>query len=283
MSYKQKRTAGYEGNNYEYRGTCPYCGSLSYFFNTEKKVGHCKKGGSLKCADQAPIFTPPIELEDTPNVIKTTCDIVRLAEYNIIQKEIYVVHRDIPESQPAYKYLKKRRVLDYDISNAELRYNKASGDLLFPIEPCVEIYPDAYIKRKVFPEVGASYISDSVPKKKGGYLFGKHSLIPGNAGIILVEGVFDVLSPHLLGYAVALMGTQLFLSQAIWLKNNYKNIIIWLDPDAVIAAKTIQTKLIDDYGFDNSNVTVFEHPGHDPGDCTCLGHIKNMINKTQSK
>lgn len=99
--------------------------------------------------------------------------------------------------------------------------------------------------------------------RKAHYAFG-HEVIPEESrNVILVEGVFDVLSPGLYGYAMALLGVHLSGTQLAYLVNRFDEFLVWLDPDkpGQLAAHKI-CKRLNLYG---KQAVVF-NPGVEPGD-----------------
>jgi DNA primase len=129
-------------------------------------------------------------------------------------------------------------------------------------------HPTQYTYRNIDEKV---YMSVKGLNKHIGFSFGlKH--VKQNKKITIVEGPFDVLSPGLLGYAIALSGTKLFLTTNFWL-SDFHEVNIWLDPDAEDKAVKIKETLMFDYGLENVNV--IKHP-HEPGDCLCEDFLKTL-------
>lgn len=105
------------------------------------------------------------------------------------------------------------------------------------------------------------------------YVFGRTP--PGSTSrVILVEGIMDLVSPGLWGKGFSLLGSHPSLDLLVKLGNNYKEIILWLDPDqAGREGTTYVTSVLRGWfpslklGFVNSNKTVGGRLA-DPGEHT---------------
>lgn len=109
----------------------------------------------------------------------------------------------------------------------------------------------------------------------------------GQKPLVIVEGIFDVLTPGLLGRAVALLGSRLSTDMESHLGKLFRNgqgrILLWLDPDwaGKVAGKKIRAQLrtygcnVEYVGYHTSNewrpqdglTQIFVH-APEPGSCT---------------
>lgn len=102
----------------------------------------------------------------------------------------------------------------------------------------------------------------SFPADKAGYLFGAW---PESGVVVLVEGVYDVLSPGLWGRAVATLGKAVSFDMAMWIAANSKRLFLWFDPDEAGILGAVHTSFLfaDILG---QEVTVIR--AKEPGSCT---------------
>lgn len=228
----RRKSIGYNESGKEYYYYCPSCKALAFHWNLEKQVGHCKKCGEV-------FHDPPEPLKGrTPNRMITTEEFKDPNELN--PWTLPIIDYDNPYHQPAADYLQGRGVGQEDSLAAKLRFDIVKQNIYFPISPVNKAYSPSFISRNINEKV---YITKGIAKKEGGYLFGLDKL-EKREWIILTEGVFDVLSPGLLGRAVAIMGVILFDSVKYWLRESgYKKVIVCLDPDADDAQRKILKQL----------------------------------------
>ena len=130
-----------------------------------------------------------------------------------------------PYSHPgASAYLEERGVIPDDIYQCNCTYGE--GRVWFPVWSPLGLQPFC-LGRSIDPRNKLRWLS--YPAEKGKYLFGK---LPVGETVILVEGIFKVLTPHLWGRALAVLGSAPSLDILVWLGLRYKDIIVWFDPDA---------------------------------------------------
>lgn len=86
-----------------------------------------------------------------------------------------------------------------------------------------------YMSRSTDPDTGGWLYQSADPGKEG-YWFNPLGIRPEEQTVVLVEGVFDVLSPRLLKCAIAILGTKLS-EYGEYALRNAKRVLIWLDED----------------------------------------------------
>ncbi len=255
------RRPGFEEGGSEYRDYCPKCGHLAYHWNEHKRKGYCHfcEYKSIKPKDNTEVVCLPYLIE-------------KYYKKGIPIPELYP---DAFECDESFRYLASRNVdiaPTWDINHA-IKYDMENKKIYYPIYPVAKEYDKSWIYRHVY---GTQYNTlIELEKKKAGYVFGLPYLYYYPT-IVVVEGVFDVLSPGLDGYAIALLGTRMFESTAIWIKQNFKRAVIWLDPGAEQKAKVIANTLRD-YGMETYWLKRHsEDEKHDPGECRCYKFIYDL-------
>lgn len=118
-------------------------------------------------------------------------------------------------------------------SNAGLVFNPTLQRISAPIWSPFN-HPKTTISRSILPSQRGWIVGGGRGVTSGLYLFG---LPPRGTSVTLVEGVFDVLSPGLLGVALALLGSSIVLDLQVWLAQRYRRINLWLDPDTKESGK----------------------------------------------
>lgn len=220
---------------------CPTCGKANHcFYNTETCIGWC---------------------HSCQLVIKSARHLAKLCNNftEVDQTKPWVDHSgplysnsnsmpyawDIPEAR---KVLKGRKVTEEDSRKANILWLEEFKYLICPTDPIsdeMEVgcwyrsiygFPNKWIPR---PDTPTSY-----------YGFGQRFIPEDRKAILLVEGIYDILSSGLLGYAVALLGTNLSVSWLRYIKKRGWKIILWLDPDrAGRSASAKYTKAFEEWGI----------------------------------
>lgn len=142
---------------------------------------------------------------------------------------------------------------------SRISYSESSDEIWIPIHPLCSPYPMAWMRRNI--EYGGWRASDGM--RKAHYAFGHEAIPMDRRNVVLVEGIFDVLSPGLHGYSLALLGVHLSGTQLAYLVNRFDSFLVWMDPDkpGQVAASKIVRKL-ELYG----KTAVVFNPGVEPGD-----------------
>jgi hypothetical protein len=183
---------------------CPKCRKKNFSFDTESLTGQCfscgHSGGGVKFAKILGVMQESYRptLKAAPPALTTP-------------------------SQDCLTYLESRRVTKPD--KYGIKWDPSSREIHFPIWS-----PYRNCRSVMRRQLGASiYINDGMRGRP--YLFGKER-ITNKESIILVEGIFDLLSPGLWGRGVALLGSNLHEDIEYWLhEERFEKIYVWLDPD----------------------------------------------------
>lgn len=226
MDLELPREGEFQGN--EYLTECPRCGSngkRKFSFNILKQVGrcfHCETTvGSLKAYKK----------------LHEDC----VFEYVYGNVEAPVDEETLPLDlahpmfyREADEYLKQRRVYSF----YDMRYSPRNQSLYIPLTPVSPELPDAWQTRKIY---GSSYWRNMRGFEKSKYVYGP---VSDSHIAILVEGVFDLLTPQLYGLGHALLGSKISEEQAAFLAQHYTTIILWLDYDRAGNLGDVQVKEI---------------------------------------
>ena len=126
-------------------------------------------------------------------------------------------------------YLLSRWVDNDTAMVSRIYYHEESQHLYVRLESPEPRQPSSWVKRRINPE-GGWIVAPGTTRSK--YAFGWDFIPAARDQVILVEGIFDVLSPGLLGFAVATMGSVLSLDLLAWVSSRFKYVWLWYDPDA---------------------------------------------------
>lgn len=262
---------------------CPMCGHKSLGYNIEKKVGRCFRGTcgwtcNYITLERSLGYDPTYAIDGkvlTPHVVLSAEQ--EKFEAREVQDETW------REGCTPYKFdslaswslLEDRKCWEGDIRN--VLFCPRNNRLWFPIAPIGEEVPSltamqpsyfSFITRSVFrSQKGwrreAVMQDDCVFGELRKYFDGEKETL-NIPYIILVEGVWDVLTPRMNGYALALLGTNMSKEQEAWLVRQQLPIVIWMDEDeaGLKATEEINDRL---KGM-VPTLRVFHE--HEPGDCT---------------
>lgn len=219
----------------EYILTCPECHKPGKFSWNAEKWGHAQQGVGqcfscgLAIEGQRSLLRlfPRTESSDTPQP----------GGYQQTLRKPSSCSSYIPalDDVECTEYLEGRGVYgDLTIACGALR-DIATRRVCFPIySPLPGNHPTMLMSRSiVLGEKGWR----SFPGGKGNYIFGR--LPPAGGEIILVEGVFDVLSSGMWGRAVALLGKTMSSSLQWYVLENYSSVVIYLDPPEICEAAEV--------------------------------------------
>lgn len=242
----------FEEGGSEYVFTCPSCGNPKFFWNVRGGRGYCfrcdlKVGSAAYLRRLLGTAIPEQEKIVEPEVV---------AQKRFLEK--------VPvRGTPAEIYLASRLVSVDQAEEIGILYEPETQRIHAPIWSPLKGLPPSYKSRSIVPgqKGWMSRKGDG-----GGYLFGaspKKASMDGS--VVLVEGVFDVLTPGLWGRALALLGSQLLEGVEWWLARTYGKVILLLDPDeaGTKKAKGVESRLVR-WGMPVENLTG-KYP--EPGSC----------------
>lgn len=260
----------------EYIIPCPKCGK-KFSWSLTKSKGHCF---SCKFACRSVSeFREHFPLDDRDVYLSDQSDVSPTSVYGRVLE-------DADALVPAYQrydaavYLTSRGVTK---EIAERVGILATQDRIHV--PCRSPLPHRhpiFMSRSIVPGQKGWMTARGVDKSN--YWFdGNHAIeltADGEKPLILVEGIFDVLTPGLLGRAVAVLGSKLSVGMESWLARMHGRgcgrVLIWFDPDDAgeLGAKAIMAKLRT-YGCNVERVGGWSHENlrrfvsaPEPGSCT---------------
>lgn len=196
-------------STHEYLSECPICGKRKLYFNTVKEVGWCHRCERAFFKRDGIV----IELEGRTESVQGR------RYYDNEKTTLAWLIRE------AREYLESRNVQPLDALTTGIEYRRETSEILVPVTAPSPEYLTAFMRRKINDR---GWFFEGGDDKKP-YAFGWEYL-GGRRSCVLVEGIFDVLSPGLLGYGIALLGTRLHELLLIWLEHNVDFCHIWLDP-----------------------------------------------------
>jgi hypothetical protein len=185
------------------RGGCWACGGKIYSWSHLEKL--C--GATLAAPPPPPLVIPGTNRRPWSSLPSA---------WDIVEAREYLIERGLDEDQVRslpIEWLPEHRCMVLEV-------DRLSPDL-----------PREWWRRR--PEPGSKWISWPGVSASS-YLFGVRFLRPDLCRVLVMEGIFDVLSPRLEGFAVALLGTKLSLERLVWLRQQRfgDGVILWLDADA---------------------------------------------------
>lgn len=186
----------YKGGGEYLFANCPRCGKEDHFYwNTFKKVGHCKVCG----------FSPKGEIPGMEEMA------------NWEPREVSV-HKDLVGHKyqspwidlDCRQYLKARGVSLQQVKVFQIKHNVDRNCLEVPVSPIAPEYTPTSLIR-FHRNYGSKWMPNAGFNKLN-YMFNLDILKIRktlNGSILICEGIFDVLSANLESHAVALLGTQI--------------------------------------------------------------------------
>ncbi len=221
---------------------CPACGGVQKFwFNTRNHKGIC-----YRCNTRVGNHKSLLRLFRNPPTVT-----VDIGDYP--KKIGYIADSAHSERTADVEAYLRSRGVNTQLAN-QIPIRQQGKRILFPVS-CPMGRPDEWIWRRLDH---GSWMGPKYPK--GLYWFGqcatKHP--------VLVEGVFDLLTPGLWGHGWALLGTNLSAHLECWLAGqDFETITIWFDNDPPGRRRAQQLKKRLNAWIDTR--TVFGKPDTDPG------------------
>lgn len=201
---------------------CPTCGKEGHFyFNVNSRKGYCQVchwGCGYKT------FLKEFDLEDSEDRIFFVPEKLKLHS-----------RRQLLGAVPAWTtvesrlYLKGRGVDETTARAAGLVWHKESGCLGATMTSVSRTYQPEHLIRRI--RAGGKWRPLNQNVRLLEYGFGHPQLIPENKGVVIFEGIFDLLATRLLGHGLALCGSNMSRSWALYLSKKYTAACLWLDPD----------------------------------------------------
>lgn len=218
--------------------------------------------------------------ESTLSFIKEFRTIEEEGESAVYQEsQIREWHNALLESKYPLRYLKEERKLtDWDIENYYVGFDPEEKDIIFPVYS-IEGKLKAVVRRTLSEEKAEYFGKYRVVGTKSECLYGLYEAQSEGYNlnkIILVEGVFDAIALHRMGYtAVALLGTSLSKYQLkILYELSPDEIILCLDNDSCKgededSGKNGVLRIINQFskaGFNLDSISVIQLSGYQDPD-----------------
>lgn len=187
---------------------CPQCKKETFSADLVKAVGQC-----FSCGHSAGGFKLLSQLNTVKEAYRPTSRVS--GAYPTLSS---------PGGDGA-AYLASRGVTPKQAETYGIKWAARERELYFPIwSPFCD--KGSYVRRKIDSK---SYYNDG--EKNRSYLFGRKE-IKRHDRVIIVEGIFGVLTPLLWGQGVALLGSDMSDTVEMWLQQaDFEQIVLWLDPD----------------------------------------------------
>lgn len=241
----------FEESGSEYVFECPQCGGHNFHWNLRRNQGWC-----FNC--ELKIGSPRYLIYLLKGQVRPTQEKQVSLESNISRET------DIPGplDMEAALYLAGRGVSLQLSEEVGFKYSPATKRIYAPIWSPFIRCPPSWKSRSILP--GEKGWMSMKGDQNINYLFGADSWPKSLPQIVLVEGVFDVLTPGLWGRAWALLGSNLGQDMEYWLnRQGFLRIVLLLDPDAGEKAAKIEKRLRS-WGNEVLNLTG-QYP--EPGSC----------------
>jgi hypothetical protein len=243
----------------EYVFECPECGNPKFFWNLRKEQGYCFRCGFKAGSARYLMQVMGKAVPDHEKIV-----VPERATATTSSELIPTVGTD------AELYLATRRVSPALAAEVGIRYEPSRERIHAPIWSPLQGVPKSYKSRSIIPGQKGWMSRKGDPAT--GYLFGKKTSYKNP---VIVEGVFDVLTPGLWGSALAILGSQLSEPLKWWIGRTYAAVTLLLDPDAEEKSRKIANSLRD-FGVMVTNLTgVFPEPGScTRGELDCLKAVQ---------
>lgn len=210
----------------EYRCECPECGRDKFYINPIKEMGHCKRCGVAYGSKERlyEAFNLDPDDEDEWKGLKPKTKSIKFELGHKITNAIPAW-----EDMKAQYYLGTRGLNQKTTQEANIRWAPKIGKLLVDLDPYTLDLPPQQAQRsptdktKWYPSHKGVALSE--------YCFGWRYLKPNLKAMVLCEGIFDILATRLLGFGLALMGTQITPAGIYKIAERVDKLVLWTDPD----------------------------------------------------
>lgn len=249
-----------EGKEYVYK--CPLCGHNKLKWDPKRKAGRCwgcpgHPGYGIKTMSALLNHRLDVSMACLPDV-----ELRELSPREARHKKVVL---PATRDDMMWWYLEQERRIKREwLQDVPLWYEEETDRVHFPLRPKVGLDPwdnGITMSRICDPDQKGWWVS-----RKDKELHWYHNLWRIPDTLVLVEGIFDVLTPNLQDCAIALLGTKLYEIGEYWLVENAldKEVLVWLDDDepGKLAAKQI-CSLLTCLGIRWRNIDAKE-----PGSCT---------------
>ena len=182
------------GDN-EWLTTCFSCGREKFYFNVQKKTGHCQR-----CK---------INVGSYKQLVKRHTNLV---EIGVFSKDTGTTVDTLPNNAypaslnvEAVRFLRTRYLTQDNLVEEEVMY--ASGTLYFPLTPLSPELPRVWIKRSL--SNGNWYVPKGENKKPYVYISNKYKGVSSPSSMVVVEGVLDCIPDRYGIPTLSILGTNI--------------------------------------------------------------------------
>lgn len=135
------------------------------------------------------------------------------------------------EQPEAQVLLASRGLGPEECDSVPVRWDEENEAMVIPVDPVVPHLEPSVLWRR--PEGWPNkWIGPGKDFPKPSYVFGARHLVRSlTAPLVIVEGMFDIVAPGLLGRGIAILGSSISDDQAAWISSRYRNTVVWFDPD----------------------------------------------------
>lgn len=124
-------------------------------------------------------------------------------------------------------FLRLKRITQPVCDSVPIRWDYKNRAMVLPIDAADPSVVDSVLWRR--PEGWPDkWIGPGIAQ--GSYVFGYRHIKPG-PGVLIFEGAHDILATGLLGYGIAILGSDLSDAQANFIAERWSKCVVWLDPD----------------------------------------------------
>lgn len=245
---------------------CPFCRGQKFYFNIRTGSSSCKSG---KCEKRFRSIYSLTKALDRIVFVPIRRDVSISSEFDPWRGETEKEGVHPKHHARASIYLIKRGLDQGKICGAGIRCMPKSGTLIFPLYNFFNPSETTPYYRRLEGEL--RWIGEPGFERVH-HCFGGQWLSKGMNSIVVVEGIFDLLTPGLRGFGISTLGAEVSAYQMAYLANNFKKIYHLPDNDAGGAkcAKDL-AKMCRSYGLEyvnyNSKGWLYENSEwKDPGD-----------------
>lgn len=205
---------------------CPSCRAINHlYWNVKKGTGvcfRCKLKLNRKLFKQyfgagGRSVSAPIK-ENQPNTLRP------------ILEETITVGDSAWNNWDAEIFLTERNITQDMCDQVPIKWDEEMGFMVIPVDSCSAEHEDSVLFRNPVPGGWPEkWFGPSISQSN--YVFGGRHIRNDRDSVVVMEGMFDVVSTGLLGCAVAVLGSKISDAQAQWIAARFRQAVVWFDPD----------------------------------------------------
>lgn len=244
---------------------CPFCRGNKFYFNVRTGSSSCKSGRCEKSFRSIYSFAKAL---DKVFFVPIKTDITRTSEFDPWRGEDKTPIRPQNHTR-AWLYLQSRGVDTSEALECNIWCMKKSGTLIFSLYNFFNPEEQTPYYRRLKGEL--RWIGEPGFERVH-HCFGGQWLKTGARSVVIVEGIFDLLTPGLRGYGISTLGAEISAYQMAFIANNFQKVYHLPDNDqgGVKCSIDLQ-KMCRSYGVEYVNYNhkgwLYENSDYkDPGD-----------------